>query len=403
MIRYVASAIALGLLAACTGSQTGRAMPAAPANKHAGASPRTTPVESIIYSFGTRQPDGVDPLLGLVELGGTLYGSTTKSTSSQYGTVYGVTTAAGETVLGVLTKGQGETIHGLTAVPNASGNGKTLYGVGYAGGRHGHGTVVKISRTGRVTVLYGFMGGTDGANPNTSLISINGTLYGTTAYGGRTSGCPLDTGCGTVFSITPSGSENVVYRFTSLHSAAWVPEGGLVYYNGTIYGTTLYGGTHGDGAVFSLTPSGSEQVLYSFAGGADGAYPNGGLTEVGGVLYGTTFDGGSVYDGTVFSVTTSGVEKVVHSFGRGTDGMSPDGIISFNGALYGVTVAGGSSEHGTVFRIDAAGYEKVIYSFAGGSDGGGPSGTLLGIGRTLYGVTSGGGTFSDGTVYSITL
>jgi uncharacterized repeat protein (TIGR03803 family) len=58
-------------------------------------------------------------------------------------------------------------------------------------------------------VVYSFNGGSDGAHPS-SLIKVNGTLYGTTIYGGSES---CENGCGTVFSVTPAGAEKVVYTF----------------------------------------------------------------------------------------------------------------------------------------------------------------------------------------------
>ncbi|MGA8325772.1 MAG: hypothetical protein WB757_06785 [Candidatus Cybelea sp.] len=53
-------------------------------------------------------------------------------------------------------------------------------------------------------------------------------------------------------------------------------------------------GKRGDGTVFSVTPSGIEAVLYSFSGGSDGKNPESGLIDVNGTLYGTTpYGGGS--------------------------------------------------------------------------------------------------------------
>jgi uncharacterized repeat protein (TIGR03803 family) len=60
-----------------------------------------------------------------------------------------------------------------------------------------------------------------------------------------------------------------------------------------LYGTTSAGGTRNDGTVFSITTSGAERVLHSFAGGSDGAQPNAALLDVAGTLYGTTTYGGS--------------------------------------------------------------------------------------------------------------
>jgi uncharacterized repeat protein (TIGR03803 family) len=96
-------------------------------------------------------------------------------------------------------------------------------------------------------VLYNFTGGTDGAAPDDDLIDVNGTLYGTTGGGGTATS-------GTVFSITPSGKEAVLYSFKGGKTDGAHPYAGLTNVNGTLYGTTPYGGVYGYGTVFSLKP-----------------------------------------------------------------------------------------------------------------------------------------------------
>lgn len=59
----------------------------------------------------------------------------------------------------------------------------------------------------------------------------------------------------------------------------------------------------GQGTVFKITASGQEAVLYSFLGGTDGIAPYGSLTHVKGALYGTTYAGGTSNNGTVFSIS----------------------------------------------------------------------------------------------------
>ena len=77
----------------------------------------------------------------------------------------------------------------------------------------------------------------------------------------------------------------------------------MINVGGTLYGTTADGGANGKGTVFSVTKSGKESVVYSFAGGSDGAIPTAGLVNVRGTLYGTTADGGGPNNyGTVFSI-----------------------------------------------------------------------------------------------------
>ncbi|HTA55822.1 MAG TPA: choice-of-anchor tandem repeat GloVer-containing protein, partial [Candidatus Acidoferrales bacterium] len=145
----------------------------------------------------------------------------------------------------------------------------------------------------------------DGLTPYGGLTNVSGVLYGTTEYGGAGGYCPSSGGCGTVFRVTTSGAE------TLLHSFGSTPEDGqnpylesLINVNGKLYGTTSSGGAHGHGTIFRITKSGAETVLYSFGGGSgDGAYPFSGLVKVNGTLYGTTYRGGAHGFGTFFSLS----------------------------------------------------------------------------------------------------
>jgi uncharacterized repeat protein (TIGR03803 family) len=287
----------------------------------------------------------------------------------------------------------------------------TFYGTTYIGGGSDRGTVFAIAPSGTKTVLHSFSGGSDGANPSGDLVVVNGTLYGTTRYGGGGACFYAFEGCGTVFSITTSGSENVLYKFGS-SGDGYDPQAGLTNVNGMLYGTTFYGGIYGSscyggcGTVFTITTSGTESVLYSFKGGkSDGWRPDAPLTSdsTGTTLFGTTNAGGaSTYGGTAFSITTSGTETVLHSFGGSGDGAYPTaGLTSVSGTYYGVTSGGGASNDGTVFSITASGTEAVLHSFSN-SDGGGPNAGMTNVGGTLYGTTAGGGEDGDGTVFSIT-
>jgi uncharacterized repeat protein (TIGR03803 family) len=204
------------------------------------------------------------------------------------------------------------------------------------------------------TVLYSFKGGSgDGAFPEAGLTNVNGTLYGTTENGGG-KGCFENEGCGTVFAITTSGKETVLHTFGG-SGDGYEPLAGLINVKGTLYGTTMYGGTDcaisGDmcGTVFAITTSGKETVLHTFGDSGDGYEPEGGLTSVKGKLYGTTLLGGAndcdeVSCGTVFAITTSGTETVLHTFaGYPTDGGLPQAaLLNVNGTLYGTTQSGGT-------------------------------------------------------------
>lgn len=296
-------------------------------------------------------------------------------------------------------------------------NGK-LYGTTESGGKYGKGTMFAITPAGIETVLYSFgHKASDGAEPAAGVINVGSKLYGTTESGGKY-------GDGTVFRIAPSGTETVLYSFGGFSTDGSKPVAGLTNVNGTMYGTTLQGGAYGYGTVFTVTPSGHESVLYSFGRVfGDGAEPAARLINVNGILYGTTEDGGSggsgcyTYTcGTVYSITTSGRETVLHSFANTPDGAFPQAeLLNLNGTLYGTTYGGGLYHRGTVFSIDASGTESVVYSFQGDcscapnpNDAAEPASPLLNVSGTLYGTTTGGGVWpcpvadgACGTVFSI--
>jgi uncharacterized repeat protein (TIGR03803 family) len=76
---------------------------------------------------------------------------------------------------------------------------------------------------------------------------------------------------------------------------------------GNLYGTTWGGGAFGQGTVYKLIPKvtggWTENIVYSFTGGADGSAPIGGVVlDSTGRIYGTTFSGGSNGDGVVFEI-----------------------------------------------------------------------------------------------------
>jgi uncharacterized repeat protein (TIGR03803 family) len=233
----------------------------------------------------------------------------------------------------------------------------------------------------------------DGAFPESSLVDLHGVLYGTASIGGP--GCE-GYGCGTIFSVSTDGTLKVLYGFSGRPDGD-SPTAGLIDVKGELYGTTLAGGTYlcgsgGCGTVFSVTTTGAEKVLYSFGGGPDGATPTGNLINVNGTLYGTTTGGGANGYGTVFSVTTTGTEKVLYSFGGSPDGATPEaGLIYVDGALYGTTEGGGGSACdqgcGTIFSVTTTGKEKVLHSFNSSPDGARPRCNLVDVHGALYGTT----------------
>ena len=275
------------------------------------------------------------------------------------------------------------------------------------------------------TVLYNFTGGADGAFPYYGaglIFDTNGNMYGTAEQGGALqSECDGGFGCGVVFKLSPGGTETVLYTFCSQPgcSDGRQPGAGLIFdNNGNLYGTTPYGGRFDQGEVFELsppaTPGGAwtEKVLYNFTGGADGAFPFAPLIlDSNGNLYGTASADGASGNGVVFKVAPNGTETVLYSFSGAADGGAPYAGLIFDGSgnLYGNTEYGGVSGAGTVFELappatpGGAWTETVLHSFTG-ADGARPYfGThlLFDANGNLYGQTDEGGATGFGAVFKL--
>jgi uncharacterized repeat protein (TIGR03803 family) len=284
-------------------------------------------------------------------------------------------------------------------VHDSAGN---LYGTTAVGGASNFGTVFKVDKAGNETVLCSFGGGADGANPWTGLTwSPAGNLYGTTEAGGAS-------GVGTVFKINKAGKKTVLYNFTGTGSDGAYPFSRLIWDGvGNLYGTTYKGGASGNGTVFKLARSGKEKVLYSFKGGTDGENPYAGVVrDPAGNLYGTTFGAFGVGYGTVFRLNPANKEKVLHAFSGGSDGGYPyfGGLVRDSaGNLYGTTSFGGAHQYfGVVFKINKAGTQTVLYTFTGGADGGQPNASVIrDSAGNLYGTTVAGGAFGHGTIFKL--
>jgi uncharacterized repeat protein (TIGR03803 family) len=349
---------------------------------------------SLLYSFAGVS-DGADPYHTLIQgSDGDFYGTTLAGGTSNVGTIFKVTPSGTESVF-----------YSFASIPysgllqSSDGN---IYGTTASGGTSGRGTVFKITPSGTETVLYSFPAGS--SDPYTGLIQgSDGNFYGTTGAGGASDD-------GTVFKITPSGTETVLHAFAKSGTDGKTPYAGLIQgSDGNLYGTTYFGGANGFGTVFKVTPSGTETVVYSFAGGSDGEHPYGGVIQGSdGNFYGTTYQGGTSGYGTVFKLTPSGTETVVYTFAGGSsDGAYPEaGLIQgSNGNFYGSTLQGAASGLGTVFQLTPSGTETILHAFAGGSiDGANPGANLVqGSDGNLYGSTAVGGPGGHGTFFKVTL
>jgi len=375
--------------------------------------PLTAGEYKTLYSFKD-SPDAAYPNAGLIDVGGKLYGTTEEGGSrckpGGCGTVFSVSTTGTERVLHSFSGTDGSFPFASLIDVHGTLYGTTAYGGAYASASYPGGTVFEVSTSGKVRVLHSFGSGTDAAYPNACLIDVKGTLYGTTEFGGAYN-------LGTVFSVSTTGTEHVLHSFGNGTDGA-EPFASLIDVKGTLYGTTSKGGTHGKcagncGTVFEVTSSGTERVLHSFGSGTDGTVPVAGLIDVKGTLYGTTEEGGSRCKsegcGTVFSVSTTGTERVLHSF-SGKDGEYPlAGLINVNGTLYGTTPQGGTGEgddSGTIFSVSTTGTERVLHNLGSPSgswtsDGADPHASLINVSGTLYGTTVFGGANDSGTIFAL--
>jgi uncharacterized repeat protein (TIGR03803 family) len=235
--------------------------------------------ETVIYRFlgtGGGNHDGTDPDSPLItDANGALYGTTAAGgvvgqNQTAAGIVFKLTPSGSiyaETILHTFTGPDGFGPGG-GVIADSSG---ALYGTTIEGGgdylcmgQTGCGVVYKLTPSGPSYVertLYAFVGGSDGALPVAlSIIDGTGALYGTTLYGGGiASGCfeAEDGGCGTVFKLTPSGSnysESIVHAFAAATDGGNPTAGLLADKHGVLFGTTFYNGSGGGGTAYSLTP-----------------------------------------------------------------------------------------------------------------------------------------------------
>jgi uncharacterized repeat protein (TIGR03803 family) len=364
------------------------------------------PTYTVLHTF--TGPDGAVPTAGLIpDAAGNLYGTTIGGGESGNGVVFKLDPTGKETVLYSFTGGADGNAPYAGVIRDSAGN---LYGTTVFGGS-GAGVVFKLDPTGKETVLYSFTGGADGNAPYAGVIRDSaGNLYGTTVFGGPyPANCPHPTppqpGCGVVFKLDPTGKETVLHGFTGGLDGA-NPVAGLIRDSaGNLYGTTFDGGlpitgkVYRVGVVFKLDPAGKETVLHRFTVPGEGAQPAAGLIrDAAGNLYGTTSTGYGINpDGVVFKLDPAGNETVLHGFSGDAGGAIPlAGLIrDAAGNLYGTT-AGGGGGFGVVFKLDPTlppcCNETVLHYFTGGPDGGRPAaGLIRDAAGNLYGTTSGEG------------
>ena len=322
-----------------------------------------------LHSFASNS-DSAYPFDALVQAAdGNLYGTTFGAGSEDYGTIFKISLSPPYTLSTIynfcsrLICADGSyPAAGLIQAADGS-----FYGTTSGGGSYGYGTVFKFAQqngTWTLTTLHSF-DFNDGSQPQAPVVEASdGNLYGTTTYGGNAYGYTcINTGCGTVFKITPQGTLTTLHLFCegNCTDGTWPLHAGLVQAtDGNLYGATSLGGGSngdGDGTVFQITTGGNLTTLHTFHV-TDGKEPQAGLTQAtDGKLYGTTsFAGPDSGAGTVFEITPAGVLNVLYTFcfqSQCLDGANPEGALiqATDGNFYGTTAGGGADGHGTVYRL----------------------------------------------------
>lgn len=373
--------------------------------------------------------DGSSPVSSLTaDAAGNLYGTTQIGGTFNSGTVYRLSPTAGGgvrfTTLYEFTGANdgGQPLGTLTF--DAQGNG---YGTAAAGGTAGVGVVYELTPTKSgqwtETVLYNFQGGSDGELPFGEVIFDGaGNLYGTTSRGGVTHlGC-FQSGCGTIYELSPTGNgtwqETILHDFSDSSGEGAEPRTGLVFDSaGNLYGTTNSGGNNsvsacntfnsdGCGTVFELMPkSGGQWQLVTLV---DFDFTHGGLPRAGvtldgkGNLFGATTVGGGLNGGTVFSLVQQSGKWVPGNFLSLPGNSQPFGNLALDssGNIYGTTYQGGTNESGSVFELVPTGggwNEHVLYNFSLGGQRAGenPFDGVLIHNDALFLTTTQGGNLND--------
>jgi uncharacterized repeat protein (TIGR03803 family) len=350
--------------------------------------------------------DGRVPMAPLVVDGaGNIYGTTNRGGTDDIGTVFRLAPGRSEGVLHSFTGNftDGALPWGGITVDGA-GN---IYGAASSWGAYDGGALFKVAPDGSESLLHSFgyyENSSDGSEPGTKpLIGADGNLYGTTPVGGYTGWPCSNMGCGTIYRVTPEGTETVLHAFNSGDGAE--PAGELIADgSGNLYGTTIAGGGGGrSGTVFKFAPDGTLTTLHSFKlngtrkdGVSEPVY--GLVRDAAGNLYGVLHGTSRLHEkrcpdgacGAIFMLTADGKLHLLHEFTGGADGGFPNStmVMDAGGSLYGTTKYGGGigCKHmgcGTVFRYSPDGSIAILHAF--GDREGPPNGVTFGPDGALYG------------------
>jgi uncharacterized repeat protein (TIGR03803 family) len=341
----------------------------------------TTGKDSIVFNFN--YATGGQPGKSLMQASnGLLYGLNGSGGTYLQGTLYSFNTVTGQDSL-LFSFNDSSGTEPYSSLIQAS-NG-LLYGMTLSGGRYGNGTMFCFNTvTGQDSVLLHFHGNI-GASPAGSLMQAsNGLLYGMTELGGTW-------GQGLVFAYNPlTGSDSIVLEFNGSNGGS--PTGTLMQAsNGLLYGMTQFGGTNGEGVIFSYDPiTGKDSIIINLSGALNGDAPLGDLFEASdGFLYGMTSAGGSSGTGTLFRLNmVTQQDSLLLNFGVSPQSTQNSPMLASDGMVYGMTYRGGIYDKGILFRYNPnTGQDTILLNFHD-SIGVSPNGSLIQAKNgLLYGFT----------------
>jgi uncharacterized delta-60 repeat protein len=286
-------------------------------------------------------------------------------------------------------------------VAGADGN---VYAAGTSTSEANRFTVISLTPSGGERWVYSY------DNPRNSLgwgssvaAGVDGNIY--------SAGMSTDNGKHfTVISLTPSGSERWVYRYSPPGGSGSWANSVAAGADGNIYAAGLGGERSDDFTVISLTPSGSERWVYrydsagqsydeafSLVAGADGNIYAAGLST----------DSGTGIDFTVISLTSGGAERWVYRYdGPGiSDDCANSLIAGADGNVYAAGTSSGTGNDFTVISLTPSGSERWVYRYDGpGNSSDGAYSLVAGADGNVYaaGVSTGSEGFEDFTVISLT-
>jgi uncharacterized repeat protein (TIGR03803 family) len=309
---------------------------------------------SNLYVF-TDSTIGSHPSSALVQgRDGKLYGVTNEgganSCSGGYGcgTIYKLDLLGNLTTLHNFDNADGFVPGGLTL--GSDGN---LYGPANQGGAYGFGTLFRITPNGVFTKLHDFANTGDGEYPQGPLLQAsNGNFYGLTENG--------------LFRMTLHGAVTALYNFSPYplngNSAALIQAA-----DGDLRATISTGFYNGDkftcGAILRFNLQGSLISSVDFGCGTDqpgGNTPVSTIQALDGNFYGTTIGGGTYGDGTAFEIGEKGGVTVLHDYSSASFYADAGLIQGTDGNFYGVVEYSTVNYSGTIDQITAAGtYTEV--------------------------------------------